>query len=664
LANSNPHDLPFHTPARERRLSATDEELRDALESAHLPTLIMTLVHLTGDRSLLRDDLRPAGPSISDASAGLNEAQQKEIRERAFSLLREFRDGGGILPEPPSENDVANMLSFCVGQEVPPEYLPLMLEELGLETHDASYFEWRRPVSPEQLDGFKVLIIGAGMSGICAAIRLSQAGIPFEIIERNDGVGGTWQQHRYPGCRVDVPNRFYAYSFEPNHEWSGYFSEAAELRAYFERCADRYGISDKIRLSTEVLGADFDDETGRWTVQTRSSNGAEGEIEANIVISAVGIFNRPTLPSFPGIESFQGEILHTSSWDDSLPIEGQRIAVIGTGATGVQLIPALSDLGAEVHVFQRTPHWIIPNPNYFEKVPTGEQWLLGHLPFYAEWSRIRFMWLASDGFYPAVQVDPDWHDPDVSLNAQNEMFRNVMINYMQSELAGDEELIEKCTPDYPAFGKRIIIDSGWFRTLRQENVHLISNEIDRIEPQGIVTQDGQLHTVDAIVFATGFQANRFLVPMSITARGQDLREQWGDEPRAHVGGVAVPGYPNFFCLYGPNTNPAHGGSIIFQTECEVRYAFALIRELVESGARSIECKPEAHESFSKKTASHLARTVWSHPKVNSYYLNASRNDTVNSPFRLIDFWEMTREPNLDDYALAKLDEPLASQAGD
>jgi 4-hydroxyacetophenone monooxygenase len=628
-----------------------DEFIAEALKSASLPTLMMSLVHITGDTGLLRGRIRPGKALPGDSHGSLSDQDKSEVRGLALEALKAYRDGGCQLPPPPSDETIREMMSFAVGEEVPSDYVPMMLEELALDGEDSRNLNWD-DVASEAKQSFHVLVIGAGMSGLLTAIRLEEAGIPYTVIEKNETVGGTWLENAYPGCRVDVANHFYCYSFEPNPEWSEYFCRQQELLAYFERCSTRYGVRERIRFETEVVAAHFDEEASRWRVEIRSKDGTTETLSCNVLVSAVGQLNRPKLPDLPGIDSFGGRSFHSAAWDDQVCVEGRRVAVIGTGASALQLVPEVARIAEHLAVFQRQPAWMLPNPNYHRRVSDGKRWLLEHVPFYARWYRFLLFWPGSDGLLPSLVVDPEWPHPERSVNAANDQIRRMFTEYMKSQLGDDSELLEKVVPRYPPFGKRMLQDNGsWLAALKRDNVELVTDPISRIEKDAVVCESGERHPVDVIVYATGFHANRFLWPINVTGRGGVvLSEIWGEDPAAYLG-ITVPGFPNLFCLYGPGTNLAHAGSIIFHSECQVRYIMGCIKALLEGRASSLECRPEVCDEYVERMNAAHARLVWSHPGMNSWYKNSKGRVTTTSPWRLLDYWRWTRAPDLGDFTL-------------
>jgi 4-hydroxyacetophenone monooxygenase len=361
------------------------------------------------------------------------------------------------------------------------------------------------------------------------------------------------------------------------------------------------------------------------------------------------MLSRPCVPDLPGLERFQGPWLHSARWDDGLELDGRRVAVIGTGASAMQIVPTIAERVERLLVFQRDRHWALPNPNYHRTVEPGKKWLQRHLPHYAGWYRFLQFWGNGDRLYKSFRIDPDWPRSD-SINRANDRLRLIMTRHIESEVGGDPELLRKTVPSYPPFGKRILQDNGWYRTLTRPNIELITDPIREITRNGITTQDGREHEVDAIVLATGFHPNKYLWPMEITGRsGTRLQDLWGEDPRAYLG-ITIPDFPNLFCMYGPNTNPVVG-SVIFMLECQVSYIAGSLRELLERGARSMECRRDVHDAYNERVDAEHEQLVWRHPRVHSYYNNSRGRVTTNAPWRLFDYWRMTRHPDMSEYLI-------------
>ena len=615
--------------------------LRAALGASDVAPLLMVLVHLGGDPAWL-DRVQPyiKGPWSFHEDAP--EALKAELREAVVDLLADYAASGRALPVTPPMDLLPRMLDVCTGQHVPPEYYPLVLEEMDLEDSDPKTVRWREPPPRRALEHFHVLVIGAGFSGVAMGIKMKEAGIPFTIIEKNDSVGGTWYENSYPGCGVDTANHFYSYSFSNNHDWDHFFAKRDEIYAYIKRNAEAQRIGDHIRFREEATSVVWDEAAALWRVETRNAEGKLQELSANVVVSAVGQLNRPQLPNIPGLDAFEGPAFHTARWNHEADIAGRRVGMIGTGASGMQVGPAIAAIVDNLTIFQRSPHWAMANPLYFETVTDDKKWILKNIPFYAKWFRFQLFWSSSDGFHGKLQIDPNWPDSKRSLNAENAEVRKQLEAHIASEVGGDPELIRKATPDYPPYGKRMLRDNHWYRMLVRPNVDLVDTQIDHIEKDAVVTTDGVRHEVDVLVLATGFQARRLLTPMHVEGRdGATIRDLWGeDDPRAHLG-ITVPKFPNLFLIYGPNTNLAHGGSAVFHSECQIRYIMQAIRELIETGAAALEVKEMPFWDYQDKVDAAHRGMVWSHPGVTSWYKNKQGRVTANSPWRLVDYRNLT-----------------------
>jgi 4-hydroxyacetophenone monooxygenase len=640
-----------HLQPAEKPITESDEFIAQQLEGASIPTLMMSIIHLTGDTSLLRGSIRPKVVMGSGFQGNLSEEDQASVRKLALKALKDYRDRGCTLPKQPDPALVHEMMNFMVGDHVGDEYVPLMLEELALDGNDSRAPRWSREVPAAVREKFHVLVIGAGMSGLLQALRLKEAGIPFTVVEKNDSVGGTWYENQYPGCRVDIANHFYSYSFEP-YPWSEYFSRRDELLEYFRHFVKRHGLEAHIRYNTEVTSAHFDEQSSTWDVDLKSNTGgAPRKMRVNAIVSAVGQLNRPRIPDIAGREKFKGAQVHSAVWDRKLDLTGKRVAVIGSGASAFQLVPEVAKIASKLFVFQRSAPWMLPNPLYHEAVSTQFRWLVQHVPYYARWFRFLIFYPGSDGILPAIRIDKSYPFPERAVNALNDQYRAGLVEYMKYQVNGNMELLEKVTPKFPFMGKRMLQDNGsWLRALQQPNVELISEGVTQIDETGIVARSGH-YDVDVIVYATGFHATKFLWPIEIVGRGgKNLGEAWGDEPRAYLG-ITVPDFPNLFCLYGPATNLAHAGSIIFHSECQVRYATSCIQALLENGVKAMDVKPEVYDDYTRRLIAELETLVWSHPAADSWYRNKSGRVVTTSPWRLADYWKWTRSPDLTEYRL-------------
>jgi len=633
--------------------------LDEALAEAHLPALVAALVHMTGDASLVSRDRWPAYDPFGEArTGGFSDALQAEIRAKAKAALEAHAAGAPMPPEPDLAT-VRKMMDFVAGADIPEHYAPFLMEELQIAGYDTKKADWTTPALQAAAPKLPVVIVGAGMSGLLAGIRLKEAGIPFTIVEKNADVGGTWFENRYPDCRVDNPSHLYSYSFEPNHDWPNHFSPQPVLLAYFQRVADKHGLRAHIRFETEVQDCIFDEAGAQWRVRIKDKAGKVETLTARAVISAVGQLNQPRYPDIPGVGEFKGPAFHSARWRPDVELKGKRVAVIGTGASAFQFAPEVAKEAAQLTIFQRTPPWLAPTPDYHHPTTAAERWLLEHVPYYEKWYRFWLFWMLTDGIYEAVKADPTWNGGPGAVSPANAMMREMITMAISAQSADAPELLAQLIPQYPIGGKRILRDDGlWIAALKRDNVELVTQPIARITEGGIETKDGVDRPFDVIIYGTGFTASQFLRTFRVTGRGgRELHEVWAGDARAYLG-MTTPGFPNFFMIYGPNTNIVVNGSIIFFSECSVRYITGCLKLLAETGARTLEVREGVHDAFNAKVDAANALMAWGAPQVTSWYKNDLGRVSQNWPFPLVDYWTATLAPNPADFVLdAKVAEP-------
>lgn len=626
-----------------------DEALRTALRSANIPTLLMVLVHLTGDRKWLDERYRCThirGLDDHD-TGGLPDEVQQEVRDAAFASIVKWRKGAAPALADPTPELFAAMLQHSVGEPIPATYGPMIMAALGLDPEFAIFPKEKGRIPPD----FRVVIIGAGMAGLCMAIRLKGAGIPFTVVEKNDDVGGTWFENRYPGAGVDTPNHIYSYSFAKN-DWSRYFALRDEIQAYVEDVASQFDLRSHILLSTRVEQSIYDETDRGWTVRIRDSHGRASELRANVVISAVGILNVPKMPDIAGLDSFDGPCFHTAHWPEGLDIAGKRVGVIGNGASAMQIVPAIAGEVAQLTIFQRSRQWAAPFDKFKKEVPADVRYLLREVPFYQEWYRQRLAWIFNDRIHSSLQIDPEWSEPERSINAVNDKHRGFFTRYVQKELGDRQDLLPDVLPEYPPFGKRMLMDNGWFRTATRDNVRIITGGIREVTPRGVVTDGGETVELDVLVVATGFDAVNMLSSYELRGRGGlSVRDAWAEEGAQAFMGVAIPHFPNFFVLTGPNTALGHGGSVVTLIETQTRYVLGILRQAMErhGAGFEIEVKQDRHDDFNVNVQAAHSRMIWSHRGMSNWYRNAKGRVVAPTPFRNDDYWAMARRTDISDY---------------
>lgn len=627
---------------------ADDALMAAALEHANVPPLLVALAGALDDPDLIPETLRPDLSIPMDPDAGLSAGQQAEARALALGALVRLRERGPRATTAIPNEKLRPLLEYLTGGEQIDDYVALLREELALGEDPRAPGWHKADVAPDR--PFHVVVIGAGMSGLVAAHRLRQAGIDVTVFEKNDDVGGTWLENSYPGCRVDVSNHFYSYSFAQRNDWPGQFSGRDVLLDYFRGVADEFGIRPLVRFGAEVTEMRFDEAAGGWELTIVGADGEASNVEANVVISAVGQLNRPQLPDLVGRDTFGGPAFHSAAWDHSVDLTGKRVAVIGTGASAAQLIPHVAETAGNLTIYQRTPAWFLPTPDYEDSVSPAAQWLFRNVAGYTNWFRFWIFYRNVEGLIPAALVDDNWQGDGSSVGIVNDMVRELFTDYLETEFAGHPDLLAQVLPDYPPFSKRFIRDDGaWARALTRDDVELVTNPIDQITPDTVRTQDGSERPADVIIYGTGFTASDFLMPMRVVGRGGvSLHEEWDGDARAYLG-MTLPGFPNLFMLYGPNTNIVVNGSILYFSECAVTYILGCVHELLTRGLAAIEPKPAIHDAYNQRVDAENAKMAWGVATVHSWYRNATGRSAQNWPFSLGDYWRATRAPDLDEF---------------
>lgn len=627
-----------------------DEVLRAAIDDASVPALLMSMVHMTGDPGILDRLPRPYMLIAMDLQGGMSEPDKQVVRDKAFEVAREYRDRGCPPPFVPDEHQLRVMLDVITGGQVGSELIEYIAADLRVT--DADQNGPPLASTARQRADFPVLVIGCGEAGLLAGIKLKAAGLPFTIVEKQSGVGGTWLANRYPGCRVDIASHYYTYSFEPTDHWEHHYATQPEILRYLRDVMDRHGIADHVRFDTEVVGARWDELSATWRVRVRTGGGAVEELTARALICAVGQFSNPVIPDIDGADTFEGPTCHTADWDDTLDLTGRRVAVIGAGASGFQLVPAIAGTAAHVDVYQRTPQWMAPNVHYHEAVSDGARWATRHLPYYGRWLRFVSWWPIADALDEQITIDPDWDTGGLSVSAGNQMIRDMFIAWMQA-FTDDEDLLAKVTPKYPPMGKRTLQDDGtWLRTLQRDDVELINDGIAAITADGVTDVHGVHRRADVLVWATGFDVNHQLGPIDIRGRdGLSLNEVWGDAAYAYLG-MTVTGFPNFYCMFGPGTNAVNGASLIYNSECQMRYILGCIDMIIASGVAAAEPRAEVCRDYDRRSQQRLQTMVYAHPAVtSSYYKNSTGELPTLFAWRIADYWKWTRYPDPADYQL-------------
>jgi cation diffusion facilitator CzcD-associated flavoprotein CzcO len=478
-----------------------------------------------------------------------------------------------------------------------------------------------------------VAIVGSGFSGIGMAIQLKKAGMSnFQIFERAKDLGGTWRDNSYPGCACDIPSHLYSFSFEPNANWPRKYSPYNEIFAYLKRCFKKHNLAEKTVFDANISECSFDEHTNQWMLKT-----SDGETyRAKFLVVGAGPLNKPNLPNFPGADAFEGPSFHSSQWDHTLDVTDKNIAVIGTGASAIQIVPAIADKVKKLSLFQRTAPWVIPRwdreiskfeQSVYKWVPPL-RWLYRNLIYwYQEQGGLAFV--TNIGAHKTIEKLARWH---------------------MGKVIQTPALLEKLTPKYRIGCKRILLSDDYYPALARDNVDVVTSDIAKLDRTGVITTDGTHYSVDAIIYGTGFAATEFIAPMKIYGtEGRELGKQWKQSAETLLG-ISTAGFPNFFVLVGPNTGLGHN-SMVFMIEAQVNYIVSCLKTLRRKNSERLDLKPEAQRAFSAEVQEKMAKTAWM-SGCKSWYLSPDGKNYTLWPGFTVSYWLKTRKFNADHYNLS------------
>ncbi|WP_306090287.1 flavin-containing monooxygenase [Qipengyuania flava] len=613
--------------------------LKDGIANANIPALLMVLYQMTGDATWLQEPFAPGrSPGLDDNDSGqLPDEVQTQIRTAAEEAIEAWLAGRPLAIERPTNLRLAEMLSVAMTEHVPEEYGDIVAAGMGYDLE---------PTAEAAIAADKTaIVIGGGVSGICAGIELGKLGLDYTLFEKNEDFGGTWFENRYPGCGVDTPSLTYTFSCRPN-DWSMYFPLRDEIEGYLLDTAREFGLYDKARFRTHVEEARWNTATDQWDVTITTPDGKRETHSADYLFSAVGILNIPKYPQIDGLDEFAGEVYHTSRWPAEADLSGKRVAVIGNGASGMQVAPAIADEVSRMTIFARSKQWAAPFPQFRKKVPEGVRYLMQVVPLYRAWLEQRLSWTFNDRVHGTLFRDPEWEHPERAVNEINDAHRRVFTRYVEEQLQDRPELIERVLPEYPPFAKRMLLDNGWFRTIKKPHVDLIPEHLAKVEGNTLSTSSGETVEADVIILATGFQTTNVLGSYDIVGReGQLLRDHWGEDNASAYLGTLVPGFPNFFILLGPNVGSGHGGSMIRNIENQMHFAGQVVQCAEAQEASTVEVKETAYTDYSRRIDDAHDRLVWTHPGTENWYRNSQGRVVAITPWRNDAFWRMTRSPD-------------------
>lgn len=651
---TTPSDLGAVTePPHLRGYEVTEGFVQEAIAQASSPALRLALLLVTGDKELeaMKVNKTPIrGGVLNDYT--LTPADEAIVRDKAFRYLSK---GPHETTPPPCKEEAFRLMDLY--SDAPMRTTPNEpsfdyeegYEELALDPYPRDVDWTSSPPSSSELAKWKVIIVGAGISGIAAAIPLKKLGIPFEIIERQGGIGGTWLLNTYPDCRVDTLVYLFQYKFEKKYKWKDFFSSREDLQEYIEYVATKWGVKDKIKYNREVVAARWDETAKLWVMDLKHKDGREKTITCNAIISAAGLFSTPNLPDIKGIHDYKGPIFHTAQWDHTTDYHGKDVALIGTGSTGTQLTPMVAEGAKHLSIYQRTPNWIASYEGYRAKVTDQMHWMCDEMPYYWNWycysAWFRSLQLANTQYH-----DPEWRAQGGLINKRNDFLRESLTKFIDEKFGDRPDLRVKVTPKQAPMVRRLVVDNGFYDALKRDNVDLIIKDIERITPKGIKTQDGVEIEYDMIVLGAGFKTSQYLWPVDYTGtQGMTLGKAWEiDGARSYLG-MTMPYYPNLFTLYGPNHQP-RGGSLYSYGEMWARYAIASIVGMIERGANSMEVKKDVFDRYQARLDEANRKLIWESEGA-AYYVNEHGRQAVNMPWTTAEYHPMIVKPDFGDYKL-------------
>jgi len=630
-------------------LTEVDKEaILQALSKADMNALRIALYQQTGDPELAAMKVPLAGKAGNPYKIfRVSPEDQEVLIKKAFDYLSSQNRPLNMNPD---REEVRALLELFEGQEIDKSTAQAGYEELAFGGFKRAAQWPTKDAIAKMPDGFKVLIIGAGFSSIVCAIQLDILGIEYRIIERQPNFGGTWCWNTYPDARVDITSFLYNYTFEVDYPWVHTFAPREELEDYIAYIVDKFDLRKHAQFNTKVTQAKWNESTAKWEVAIEDGDQKTENLEANILLSASGLFSTPKLPDIAGIDDFKGKMFHTTAWDHSYDYSGKRVALIGTGSTGSQLLPRVAPDTESMTVFQRTPNWVAPVPAYRDPIIEERKWLLKNMPAYSNWNRYTFI-SASMRNESFLKLDKDWQAKGGYINEKNDLLRDMLINMISTKMAPKPEYIDKLIPGFAPLSRRIVIDNGWYDTLLRDNVELISDGISHITENGVVDANGVEHEFDLIVLAAGFEVERYLWPVEYLGRdGASLEELWSyDGARAHMT-MTLPGFPNFFMMYGPNAG-VKAGSFHSIVEMLSKYICNIITAMIDKGADSVEVKKEAYTEYNSRLDEAMKDMLWEHENGggNSYYINKHGKSGVNIPWTVNEFYDLVRDPKFEEF---------------
>ena len=592
------------------RVSDMNARIDAAIDALDPTMALMALIQMTGNRTLLNhywDAIDGRQEELIETFVDINAHEERptidpavaaEIRDR----LRVAVKSGKQPVMPQLDRPMFKRMSrLLLGQDLPDMSVDVAFQHAGFTTD--SRVRKAADVPPA---GFKVIVVGAGMMGINAAIKLQQAGFDFTVLEAMDTVGGNWLTNTYPGAAVDTPSRIYSFSFEPNASWTQFYPRGPEFLSYLDRVTDKYGLRDRIQFGTWVEGAEWDEARKIWTVRT-VRNGKPESHECNILIMAVGPNNNPNYPKVKNLDAFKGPVIHSAAWDHSVDLTGKKVVLVGTGCSGVQVATAIADQVGELVIVQRQPEHILPNPLAHAPAAELERWAMEHVPFVAQWKRLQSLHSQMRDMHGMVMKDEDYAAKTGGFGPINDGMRMLCDGYVKSHFPDDPKMVELLTPNFPVFAKRPILDCGFYDTLKKPNVSIVRGELAEADQDAVILGDGTRIECDVLLLSTGYELH-FGRQFDIRgAGGKTLKDAFDPHPFSYEG-MLITGFPNFVFMGAPYSYLVANHAVV--SEQQVHYIIELLQWMVDDHLSSFDVSEEATRAFVDDVDAALQNSAW------------------------------------------------------
>ena len=592
------------------RVSDMNARIDAAIDALDPTMALMALIQMTGNRTLLNhywDAIDGRQEELIETFVDINAHEERptidpavavEIRDR----LRVAVKSGKPPVMPQLDRPMFKRMSrLLLGQDLPDMSVDVAFQHAGFTTDSRV-----RKAADEPPAGFKVIVVGAGMMGINAAIKLQQAGFDFTVLEAMDTVGGNWLTNTYPGAAVDTPSRIYSFSFEPNASWTQFYPRGPEFLSYLDRVTDKYGLRDRIQFGTWVEGAEWDEARKTWTVKT-VRNGKPESHECNILIMAVGPNNNPNYPKVKNLDAFKGPVIHSAAWDHSVDLTGKKVVLVGTGCSGVQVATAIADQVGELVIVQRQPEHILPNPLAHAPVAELERWAMEHVPFVAQWKRLQSLHSQMRDMHGMVMKDEDYAAKTGGFGPINDGMRMLCDGYVKSHFPDDPVMVELLTPNFPVFAKRPILDCGFYDTLKKPNVSIVRGELAEADESAVILGDGTRIECDVLLLSTGYELH-FGRQFDIRgADGKTLKDAFDPHPFSYEG-MLITGFPNFVFMGAPYSYLVANHAVV--SEQQVHYIIELLQWMVDDHLSSFDVSEEATRAFVDDVDAALQNSAW------------------------------------------------------